>query len=92
MLLVVAISFAIPMSSAYVCYYTVAAADFISHDLKLETFDQVYLLAATQSQLEVSRLGGFFNGIQQVTYLFGQCFHLFPQILSLNQINLTLRC
>jgi hypothetical protein len=90
--LVIAISFTIPVSSGYFCYYTLAAADFLSLDLKFETSDQAYLLAANQSQLKVSRLGGFFNGFQLATYLFGQCFHLFSQIPSLKQETLVLRC
>jgi hypothetical protein len=90
--LVIAISFTISVSSAYFCYYTLAAADFLSLDLKFETFDREYLLAANQIELKVSRLGGFFNGFQLTTRLLGQRFHLFSQIPSFNQKPLVLRC
>jgi hypothetical protein len=51
--LVMAISFAIPASSAFFCYYSLASADFISHDLKFETFDQEFLIAISVSRLKV---------------------------------------
>jgi hypothetical protein len=90
--LVIAICFLFSIVSAHLHYYTLASADFISHGLKLEAFDQAYLLAANQSELKVSRLGGFFKGFQLATCLFGQRFHLFCQIPSLSEKNLVLRC
>jgi hypothetical protein len=51
--LIIAFSFAITVSSAYICYYTVASADFISHGLKFETFDQEFLIAASVSRFKV---------------------------------------
>jgi hypothetical protein len=90
--LVIVIPFTISVFLAYFCYYTLAAADFVSLDLKFETFDREYLLAADKIELKVSRLGGFFNGFQLTTGLFGQRFHLFSQIPSLNQKSLVLRC
>jgi len=90
--LVIAISLYILVSSTYGQYYTLAAADFISLNLKLEAFDQDYLSAANQSEFKVSRSGGFFNGSQLVTCLFGQSFHLLSQKPSLDQKNLVLRC
>jgi hypothetical protein len=79
-------------SSIYGQYYTLAAADFLSHNLKLEAFDQDYLSAAGQSELKASRSGCLFNGFQLVTCLFGQSFHLLSQLPSLDQKNLVLRC
>ena len=90
--LVIAVLFAIPMSSTYVCYYTLAAADFISTDLKIENFDQEYLFAANQSEFKVYGLDGFFKGFHLLTCLYGQSFHLLSQEPSLNQKNLVLRC
>jgi hypothetical protein len=91
-ILVIAISLAIPMFTAYIYYYTVASADFLSPNLKLEALDQEYLMAANQSELKVSRSVGFFNGSQLATYLFGQSSHFFSQIPSLDQETLILRC
>jgi hypothetical protein len=90
--LVIAIFFAIPLSSTYICYYTLAAADFLSLNLKLENFDQEYLSAANQSELKMSRLVGFFNRFQPVSYLIGIPSNLFSQILSLDQKSQVLRC
>jgi hypothetical protein len=90
--LVIAISFAIPASSTYVCYYTVAAADFLSPNLNFETFDQEFLFSAYESELKVFESSNFFNGFQLAAYLFEQSFHLFSKILSLDQKTLVLRC
>jgi hypothetical protein len=90
--LLIIITFSIPLSSAYFQYCTLAAADFLSPNLNFETSDQEYLLAANQSQLKVSRIGGFFNLFQMAICLSGQCFHLFSQIPSLNQKSLVLLC
>jgi hypothetical protein len=90
--MVIAISFTISGSSAYFSYYTLAAADFLSSDLKFETFDREYLLAADQSQLKVSGLDSFSKGIQLTIRLLEHCFHLFSQIPSFNQKPSVLRC
>jgi hypothetical protein len=90
--LVIAISSSILVSSTYCQYYTLAAADFISLNLKFEVFDHEYLVVANQSELKMSGLGGFFNGFQLATHQFGQCFHPFSQISSLEQKTLVLRC
>jgi hypothetical protein len=90
--LVIVISLSILVFSTYYEYYTLAAADFISHNLKLENFDQEYLSAANQSELKVYGSGGFLKGFQLLTCLYGQSFHLFSQILSLDQKTLVLRC
>ena len=74
--LAIALSSAIPVSSAYVSYYTVASADFLSSNIGFEAFDQDYLMAANQSQLKVSPLVGFLNGFQLATDLFGLVSHL----------------
>ena len=91
-ILVIAISLAIPMFTAYIYYYTVASADFLSPSLKLEALDQEYLMAANQSELKVSRSVGFSNGSQLATYLIGLPSHLFSQISSFDQKTLILRC
>jgi len=51
--LVVAISLFIVVSSVYYQYYSLASADFISHNLKLENFDQEFLLGTSVSRLKV---------------------------------------
>ncbi len=91
-ILVIAISLAIPVSSAYVCYYTVASADFLSHSLKLESFDQEYLSASNQNELKISGSGGFLNGSPLATYPIGVPSYLFSQISSFDQKILILRC
>ena len=53
-ILVVVISFAVLLSSACFCYYSVASGDFISHGPKFETFDQEFLFAASASRLKIS--------------------------------------
>jgi hypothetical protein len=90
--LVIAISLSILVSFAYGQYYTLASADFISLNLKLENFDQDYLSTANQSELKVFGPGGFFNGFQLVTCLFGQSLCFLSQVPSLDQKKLVLRC
>ena len=91
-ILVIAISSAIPVSSAYVSYYTVASADFLSSNLGFEAFDQEYLMAANQSELKVSPLVGSLSGFQVATDLLGLPSHLSSPISSLDQKTLVLRC
>ena len=91
-ILVIAISSAIPVSSAYVSYYTVASADFLSSNLGFEAFDQEYLMAANQSELKVSPLVGSLSGFQAATDLLGPPSHLSSPISSLDQKTLVLRC
>ena len=91
-ILVIAISLVIPVSSAYTIYYTVAATDFRSPDLNIEAFDQEYLLASNLSELKGSQSGVFFNGFQLTTYLFGLPSYLSSQISSLDQKPIILRC
>ena len=91
-ILVIAISLAIPVSSAYTIYCTVAAADFLSHDLNIEAFDQEYLLATNLSELIGSQSCVFFNEFQLTAYLFGLPSYLSSQISSLDQKTIILRC
>ena len=91
-ILVIAISLAIPVSSAFTIYYTIAATDFLSPDLNIEAFDQEYLLATNLSELKGSQSGVFFNGFQLTTYLFGLPSYLSSQISSLDQKPIILRC
>jgi hypothetical protein len=91
-ILAMVISLAIPVSSAYTGYYTVAVADFLSPNLNVEAFDQEYLLAANLSQLQGSQSGVFFNEFRLATYLFGLPSYLSSQIPSLDQKTIILRC
>jgi hypothetical protein len=90
-ILVIAIALAIPMSSTYTIYYTVAAADFLSPDLKIEASDQENLLASNLSKLKGSQSGVFFNEFQLTPYLFGLP-SLSSQKSSLDQKTIILRC
>jgi hypothetical protein len=91
-ILVMAISFTIPVSSAYLCYFSLASADFISDSLKFETFDQEFLIAISVSRLKVFGASSFsiisalcINPIKQ--------FPLFPFLTSpFNQRTSILRC
>jgi len=91
-ILVVAISLSIPVCSAYVCYYTVAAADFLSPNLKLEAFDQEFLSSALENELKVPLIGNFWGGSYLITYFSGYSFHFLSHIPSPDQEILILRC
>jgi len=91
-LLAIVIPLSILVSSTYCEYYTLAAADFISHNLKLENFDQEYLSVANQSELKVYGLDAFLEGFQPLTCLFGQSLHLLSEVPSPDQRTLVLRC
>jgi len=90
--LVIVISLFIFVSSTYGQYYVLASADFISHNLKLEAFDQDYLSAANQSESKACRSGALLKDFQLATYLFGLRSHLSSQISSLDQETSILRC
>jgi len=79
-------------SSAYCQYYTLASADFISTDLKIENFDEDYLLVANQSEFKVYELDAFFKDFHLLKCLNGQSFHLFSQRPSLDQKTSVFRC
>ncbi len=91
-ILVVAISSVIPVSSAYVSYYTVASADFLSPCPNFEAFDQEYLLAANHTELKVVPSAVFFNGFQLATQRFGMASHRSSPISSLYEKTFVLRC
>jgi hypothetical protein len=91
-ILVIAISLVIPVSSAYITYYTVASADFLSPNLGFEAFDHEYLAAANQSRLKIFDSSSFFKRLQPAIYPFGLPCHLSSQISSLDQKTLVLRC
>jgi len=91
-ILVITISLAISVSSAYVCYYTVASADFISHNPKLESFDQEFLSVSNQNESKVFDSGSLFKGTPLVTYPVGVPSQLFSKIPSVDQKTLALRC
>jgi len=91
-ILAMAISLAIPVSSAFFCYYSLASADFISHGLKFETFDQQFLDAASVSRLKIF-------GSSSSSIISASCINpikqipLFPSLISpFNQRTSILRC
>ncbi len=89
--LVLAISFSILTSSAYLCYYTVAAADFLSPSLNFETFDQEFLSVAC-NDLKAFLPDSLLNGLYLINYYLEPSPHLFPKTPSLDQGTLILRC
>ena len=89
--LAIVISLCFLASFTYGQYYTVASADFISHDLKLENYDHDYLSAVNQNQWKAYRSFGFPESFQ-LSCLFEQSFHLVSQVVSLDQKELILRC
>jgi hypothetical protein len=91
-ILVIAIALAIPVSSTYTIYYKVAAADFLSPDLKIEAFDEGYRLATNLSKLKGCQSGFFFNQFQLTTDLFRLPSYLSSQKSSLDQKTIILRC
>ena len=90
-LLAIVISVCLLASFAYGQYYTVASADFISHDLKLENFDHDYLSAVNQNQWKAYGSFGFLESFR-LSRLFEQSFHLVSEVVSLDQKELILRC
>lgn len=50
--LIVAITLSVLISSIYHQYYSLSSADFISHNVKLENFDQEFLLVSSVSRLK----------------------------------------
>jgi hypothetical protein len=91
-ILVIAISLSICVCSAYVCYYTVAAADFLSPNLNFETFDQEFLFSAYENELKVFVPSNFLNDFRLITYLSGHSSHFLSSLSSYNEETLVLRC
>ncbi len=91
-ILVMAISLAIPVSAAYVGYYTVASADFLSPNLSFEAFDQEYLLVANQSELKIFDSSNFSKTVQLEIFPIGLFPHLSSKISPLDQRTSVLRC
>jgi hypothetical protein len=90
-LLTIVISVCFLASFTYGQYYTVASADFISHDLKLENFDHDYLSAVNQNQWKVYGSFDFLEGFR-LSRLLEQSSHLVSQVVSLDQKEFVLRC
>jgi len=91
-IIVVAISFSILISSVYFCYYTVAAADLFSPGLNFEAFDQEFLSVAHENQLKAFVPGSFLNGLRCFHYFSGFFYHFSFIIPSLDQDTFVLRC
>jgi hypothetical protein len=90
--LVIAIVAAILISSACACYYTVAAADFLSPILNFENVDQEFLMAAHQNEFKMPRLGGSSYGCRPETFLYEEGLPLFFQMSTPDRKTLILRC
>ncbi len=91
-LLILVISLAIPVSSAYISYYTVASADFLSSDLGFEAFDQEYVAAANQSELKIFDSSNSSKAAPQELFPIGLFPHLSSQIFPPDQRTSVLRC
>lgn len=89
--LLIIIAVCMLVSFTYGQYYTLASADFISQGLKLETFDQEFLIAADASRLKIFGPNGFpaaamlhINPVEQIL--------LFSFLTSPSQRTSVLRC
>ncbi len=91
-IVVIGISLSILITSAYFCYYTVAAADFLSPGLNFETFDQEFLLAAHENESKAFVPSCILNGLHLINYVSGLCSHFFFIIPSRDQDTFVLRC
>jgi len=91
-IIAIAISFSILFSSAYFCYYTEAAADFLSSDLNLETFDQEFLPVVCGNGLKIFVPGTFLNGVRSILCFSGFFYDFSFIIPSLGQDTFVLRC
>ena len=98
LVMVIAISLAIPVSSSYpmsspcTIYYKVTIADFLTPVLNIETFDQENLLPTNLSKLKGSQSGVLFNEFQLTIYFFGLPSYRSFQISSLDKKIIILRC
>ena len=90
LVLTIVISSCFLASFTYGQYYTVASADFISHDLKLENFDHDYLSAVNQNQWKAYGSFGFFESFQMSRFP-EQPFQLVSQVVSPDRKELVLR-
>ena len=90
--LVIAISLAIPVLSAYFRYSTLVEADFLSSSLSFENADQENLSFDYHNKSKVLGSVGFPLGFLPETNLFGQIFNFSFQKHSSDQKNLILRC
>ncbi len=90
--LIIAISFALPVTWACVGYYTVASADFLSSNLGFEAFDQEYLAAANQTELKIFDSSNFLKTVQLEIFPIGLFHLLSSQIFPLDQRTSVLRC
>jgi len=91
-ILVIAISFYIPIFSAFFGYYNLAEADFLSSTLIYENLDQENLLTDFKHELKVFGPSGISNAFFLITNFFKQFSYYFPQVHSLDQRTFILRC
>jgi hypothetical protein len=91
MILLLLISFIIPVVFVYACYEPVATIGY-SPDLSYEVFDQEYLWAPDQTEWEASRSADLSTRFQPVTDLTGLPFFLSLQTSSPDLKTILLRC
>ncbi len=91
-ILIIAISLAIPVLSAFVSYYAVASADFLASNLGYEAFDQDYLSVVHQSELRTLDSSNFIKTVRLEIFPFGLFPRFSSEISCLDQKTLVLRC
>jgi len=90
--LIVTISLSITVFPAYLHYYNLVEADFLSPTLSFENPDQENFPIIHLTKLKASGLSGFPAGLLQETFLCEQITHLAFQTQSLCQKTPILRC
>ena len=91
-ILVIAISLSVTVCSAYVCYYTVAAADFLSTDQNFENFDHEFLFSASENELKIFVPSDILYDFHPITCLPGHFLHFLSPLSSYDEETLILRC
>jgi hypothetical protein len=81
-----------PVYFAFICYYSLSGADFLSAQLKLEAPDQIDLLVGLQEKSKAFGLSGFLIKLFPGTDLFSQVSRFCFLSSSLDQETCILRC
>ena len=90
--LVIPISLIVLALPAYLRCSNLPEIKFVSYELSFETPDQENELAGNENELKIFGPFSFFTTFLPDTNFFEQYSHLFPQVISLRQNTLVLRC
>jgi hypothetical protein len=91
-LLVISISLFVLALPAYLHCRNLSEIKFASYELSFETPDQENELAGNENELKIFGPSAFSTTFLPDTNFFEQYSHLFPQVISLRQNTLVLRC